>query len=803
MKKTIKKYYFGGQDSPCGEGTIWDDQQQKCVPTQWYTKPVDPIFTPRSQNAMAISQQQGDAVQTQDFNIDKDIVNLNKYDNNGHFIPHNKYNADAVDQGYNYDSDGQYRKTVMTEDPNKLEFSNGFKALNFALDATSIIGGKFNDVANSKEERQKLLKARYGQSKYNVYEGGINNVPAYFKKGGENKNPKSLAAAILNQGELGGHKLTAKQKKHFKFVLEGKIPIDGHIKDAKAKDTYAVGGQDEEELIHNPQEESMEQIPNAELEKGEIFQTQQGDINKVSESEPTHEDGGSMQQNVHRVLEDTGDKRTDIDSKLLRIKPDEAEQLVGFKPKKTLTHSKLYEQAIEFHGKKFKKQQKLLDQNLDYVNKQNGGLYAENSLEQNIKLLESMPTEKKIFDAIFDHQEAVKQKYSIDQFKNGGMPEAKYGIDIDKKKKAVKITDPKDWTYIGEEDNKKYYEKPGTNSTAYVNVGGKVELGKRGHFTAEDILNNPDQFRTFHAQMQGAPDDVKRDAAAKLYGQGIMPSKYTINTSTDPQYAFMDNPALTNNTNPNIAPADKNVDPTAQPIDYTLNKSGEASKFNEPLRWYDVAGGMMNYISSVEREPVDLEQLRRDPIKVHELNALPTLLQNQGDYNTALEELPTNGVGFANQANLQAQKYKVNNDVLGQYENQNKTRYDQVDQYNDQAQFQLKQLNLGLRDQFTERVLQGKEVQRQSKLNALDDLFTKVAQNRKLNREGQLVMELTPYFDQYGRFNGNKYNVTSNSGLVTIIDKATGQKVKQVTQQQFDEMGALKGTKITNTQQTK
>ncbi len=221
----------------------------------------------------------------------------------------------------------------------------------------------------------------------------------------------------------------------------------------------------------------------------------------------------------------------------------------------------------------------------------------------------------------------------------------------------------------------------------------------------------------------------------------------------------------------------------------------DPSKFNEPLRWYDVAGNMMNYLSSLEPEPVPLEQLQRTPIRVHELNPLPTLLQNQGDYNAALQTLPTNGVGYANQANLRGNKYKVNNEVLGQYENINKGKYDAVDQYNDQAQYANDTTNANARDIFTGRVAQRNEIQRQSKLNALDDLFTKIAQNRKLKREGNLIQQLYPYFNQFGEFNGNQYDVTPNSfGSYNITDKKTGKVSKVISKQQYDAMHQLKGT---------
>jgi hypothetical protein len=205
---------------------------------------------------------------------------------------------------------------------------------------------------------------------------------------------------------------------------------------------------------------------------------------------------------------------------------------------------------------------------------------------------------------------------------------------------------------------------------------------------------------------------------------------------------------------------------------------------------------VMNYLSSMERTPVDLEQLQRDKLRVHEESYLPQIMQTQGDFNAGLDMLPTNGVGYANQANLMAGKYAVDQQAIAGVESRNKQKFDQLDAQNEANQFQLDQANLGLRDQFNNRVLQGKEIQRQSKLNAFNDFSTMVAQNRKLNREGNLVLELTPYFNQFAQYNGREYNlgnfqsdvqkgryrvesVTLNNGEVQemIIDNVTGKRI--------------------------
>lgn len=67
-----------------------------------------------------------------------------------------------------------------------------------------------------------------------------------------------------------------------------------------------------------------------------------------------------------------------------------------------------------------------------------------------------------------------------------------------------------------------------------------------------------------------------------------------------------------------------------------------------------------------------------------------------------------------------------------------------------------------------------KEAQRQQKLTSLDELYNRVAQNRKLNREGNLLMQLYPAFDQYGEYNGYQLPLRMplsipNTGLAPTI----------------------------------
>jgi hypothetical protein len=499
---------------------------------------------------------------------------------------------------------------------------------------------------------------------------------------------------------------------------------------------------------------------NSELEKGEVYQDQEGMIKKVAESEPMHEDGGSPQPNVYKVLEDTADKRRDLDSHLLKIKPEEAEYIVGFKPKGSTTHSKLFEQATEFYGKKAKSLEKDIKKNFEYVKYGAGGKYAQNSLDENLKLLQQIPTKADLFDIIYNHQEEVKGRYGIGQqqdmmmkgglnkYQIGGEPNwLNYWVKSNTPKGGISATTGQPTTYNPTVGNEIY-----DNYNYWRSLYGKDFEGPKEYqkFVFETIAK---QDPTTYSQIMekwgmpaaGTLSDAYFGARTAQATKWKMPKVPSTTTGDTPQKDVV------------IPPG-----PTAVPINeqFAKPKDTTASSFNEPLNWYDVAGTTASYLSALEREPVALEQLGVQPLQARELNPLPALQQNQGAFNAAIAQIPTSGVGMANVANLLGSKYTANAQVLGQYENINKQAKTQMDMYNQQQQMAVNQLNLGLRDQFAQRVLAGKEVQRQSKLNAFDDYITKLAQNRKLNREGNLVLQMTPYFDQYGKFNGNVLGIT-------------------------------------------
>lgn len=429
---------------------------------------------------------------------------------------------------------------------------------------------------------------------------------------------------------------------------------------------------------------------NTELEQGEVFLDVQGQIQKVAESENRHEDGGSMQPFAFRVLEDTSDKRKDKASKLLKVTPDEAERIVGFRPKKSLTHSKLFEEAVDFWGKKLKKAQKKVEKNLEYVEK-NFNPYSQNSLDENLKLLEKLPTEHDIFNAIYSEQESRKKAYGI---ADGG-------------------------------DRRR---------------GGKVKLFQNAGSTDNELqpierLNviMPTDYPTYNTVGRYIPE-----ADIPTAGEEVFNTETYFNSST------------------------------------TGN-----NKFNEPLRWHDLAGPIMTILES-QRAPVMTEQVSIPTLQIRELNPAPAINQNTADFNAVLNILPNSGVGYANAANLMANKYRANNEVLGNYANTNTQRKDAMDQQNAQTVAATEAQNMSLRDQAYLRQLQSIEAARQQKLTAFDSLYTRIAQNRKLNREGDLILALTPHFDQMANFTGKGFDITQGINDITQIARSHGADVHTV-----------------------
>jgi hypothetical protein len=187
MKKKLKKYQLGGDPNL---------PYDPILNPVGYGKPETPI-NPNKQQQILIDNSRAEPV--------KNPLKLAKTDANGNvikgdIIPLDNSNAGRYDANYTHipyrNVIGKYRKLEITENKNNLGYSKFFQALNPLLDITQAIAGTVNDYKNSREEQQKLQRAKYKSmdTGYNSYEKGLNNVSPYFKYGGdEKKDPKPKA----------------------------------------------------------------------------------------------------------------------------------------------------------------------------------------------------------------------------------------------------------------------------------------------------------------------------------------------------------------------------------------------------------------------------------------------------------------------------------------------------------------------------------------------------------------------------------------------------------------------------------
>lgn len=168
------------------------------------------------------------------------------------------------------------------------------------------------------------------------------------------------------------------------------------------------------------------ETPLAELEAGEIYESTEGTINKVDDDANWHEDGGEIVDDAVRILEDTSDKRKDIDSRLLKLTPEEIEEATGVKVKKPMTHSKAYEAVTNHYAKRVKKIESKIKKNVKAVEGW-GDQYSKNSMDVNIQALEAIPSDKEVFDVLFDMQESKKLEQGIGKYKCGGKNKMRKG----------------------------------------------------------------------------------------------------------------------------------------------------------------------------------------------------------------------------------------------------------------------------------------------------------------------------------------------------------------------------------------
>lgn len=709
--------------------------------------------------------------------VPTDRNNLNK------FIPPSILNGSPLNIKSNLPIDN-YLNLIQTsiDQPTGL-----FQDLSIGAQIATFLANEINNGKNSRNDRLKYVKELQPDYQENFNSQGLNNIPLYTKYGGSPSIEK--AKEILRDGTANGKKLTDKQKKYFGFIAGGGKP--------KAK--YGI----ENKLLETGglPDRSMATI---EAERGEVYQQPDGTILKISDSANSHENGGVPINNVERVLEDTSTTRNDKISKSLKVNKNTFQTLFGIPATKDMSHSEALEKADVFINKQTNKVQNSLKNSMNYLNINPNDIYSKNSLNLNSKKLNDIPTRGDVFDTLFEHQEFIKNMLNIDNQK------AQYGKYLPKA-----ATGTYNDITLGKADKSGGRTPTGKNNMdfdftqAQVNNYAK-QLGLRTdnnkNFQSDlydfvsmlpngqNILN--EMWSEFGNTRKGITSKQNNNKEAFVDGDIKARTKYLLSRALQPPQVNLsalpipeDNtfipPPVDSITPSNILSvpfiSESQVAPQ-QPFTMITRNQRE---FNEPLQWYDLAGPL-GALTSAEAIPTNFNPAEFNKIRLKRQNPLPTLQAGQRDFNAVLNMLPSNGSGMANANNLFASKYALNNQVLGQYENINNQIDNQEITYNANVADRQSLADQQARDVFEQKYLGTQEAVRQQKLKAFDDIYTRIAENAKLNREGNLLMKMFPNFNQYGEYNGNPFiprtpvGIGANSGVRYITDPNNGSRYRVI-----------------------
>lgn len=531
--------------------------------------------------------------------------------------------------------------------------------------------------------------------------------------------------------------------------------------------------------------DGMSHIGNVNAEEGEVFEDGRDNILKVADDAGTHEQGGVMLPNVRRVLENTSSLRKDKASKLLKVAPEEMQTMFGFKPKKSLSHADAYEEAVGYYNKKRLDIQK---KNKDINLRPEMDKYGSKSATLNFKTLNNLPKDDEVFDMLFGHQQTVKAMHHIN---DDGTIEKKYGGWLQKTMRRQAGGDnntPDLGLYRGpvNRSGRNLYTPTGKTSEAKLSDQEIVDRYKQAGIDLGNLRGKALQSAIYTYLIDNQPDVLRQ--VLKEYGPNIQSEKMGFGKAkafTDPLNAtkadlkavlpgLLDAMPGARIPLPDVSESTQYPKTVPQPSfsaapqipDTSVNVNPQfinqpANKFHEPTYWEDLAPGLMSLSDSMVRDPelynrADIHQLR---YKLMDPTA--ALFANQADYNAAaksLTDMPLgSGVNASNLANLTAQKYKMNANILGDYENRNAAIKNSEINYNTQAKDRQSAADYQTRGSYYRNVQLSRENQRQQRLKAIEDLARVIQMKRRQNTSGNLILKLSPAFNQQGEYNGYQY----------------------------------------------
>jgi hypothetical protein len=185
------------------------------------------------------------------------------------------------------------------------------------------------------------------------------------------------------------------------------------------------------------------------------------------------------------------------------------------------------------------------------------------------------------------------------------------------------------------------------------------------------------------------------------------------------------------------------------------------NQFHESTYWDELAPGLTSLTDSMRRDPELYNPVQFNQLRYKLLDPTAALNANQADYNAALESMGNNNLGSgaaaANQANLQAQKYAANAQIEGTYDNQNAQIKNREIDYNTGVRDRQSVADAQSRGEYYRNVQLSREAQRQQRLKAIEDISRVIQMKRRQNTSGNLILKLSPAFNQQGDYNGYQY----------------------------------------------
>lgn len=168
-------------------------------------------------------------------------------------------------------------------------------------------------------------------------------------------------------------------------------------------------------------------------EQGEVFKTPDGQIQKISNNAPSHDDemrinkfginkvnkgDGGVEIDADSVLSDSyrqvenGNREHNVKEQIVKIKPIEGESIAGqlgldIRLKKAVSPSQLF---LEIQKVKDKQVLKILGKSKNFINNRESA----NSNNINRSQISALPTDEEIYDAVFDYVENKKDESGID-----------------------------------------------------------------------------------------------------------------------------------------------------------------------------------------------------------------------------------------------------------------------------------------------------------------------------------------------------------------------------------------------------